>query len=294
MRAVVTRRKAQVALGKPKGYLSPMGFTKSIGSAFRRFRDERLIRPIAQSHRFRRISLRTLDVAVLDFGDHRLAFDPKDSIIGESIQKRGGWFREETLRIFNAIPKRGGIFVDVGANIGTQTIYALKHGGFDHAVCFEPSSHNVRILKVSALLNGVEDRITVVQKAVGAKAGTADLFLTENSTGTFTLAKDRGHGSVTVPVVTAEEELRSLGVKAADIGLAWIDVEGFEGDVLEGWPSLKGVPVCLEYSPDMKVLPVSTFSGWSQWADARATDIRWQPIETLTLPEIEQADILLK
>ena len=113
-----------------------------------------------------------LDAAIIDLGDHRLAFDPNDWVIGATIWRQGGWFRQETMRVFEAIPK-GGVFVDVGANIGTQTLYALKFGGFDRAVCFEPEPKNLRSLRINLLINDLTDRVSIVEAAAGAKEGMA-------------------------------------------------------------------------------------------------------------------------
>lgn len=269
---------------------------RKIEKAIRTFRDERIIRPLVLSKNGRRYYEYNFDAVVRDMGTYRLAFDPKDEFIGAQIMSEGGWFLPETLNVFSAIPRRGDVFVDVGANIGTQTIYALKLGHFQRAVCFEPDPWNIQLLRANILFNDLADRVTVIEAAAGAKRGTAMLSKDATNLGAHSLVYDRGSSAkVEVPLVTIEEALNDLGIRPDDLGLVWIDVEGFEGDVLEGWPSLGGIPLCIEYSPEMKTLPADTFNAWQHWADARSPEIVWRPISELDLPSYtSQQDLLLK
>lgn len=264
---------------------------KALEKKLRTLRDEKIIKPLLASNAFRKHSPVHGDVAVFDIGDHLIATDPYDGF-AHWIRDKRGWFREETMRIFNAMPRKGGVFVDVGANLGTQTIYALKFGGFERAICIEPHPRNAQLLRINLALNGLSDRAEVIEAAAGAEAGTASMSISRGS-GTHSLAYQAGERSMMVPVVRVEDELRRLGIR--DIGLAWIDVEGFEGEVLKGWPSLVGSQLCIEYTPNVRLLPEDAFSGWDQWADGREDTIRWRPIETLDIPSYaEQVDLLLR
>lgn len=263
---------------------------KALEKKLRLARD-RIIRPFAVSDHVMRHSIAVLDTAVWDCGDHLMAFDPKDRVIGSAIRKERGYCRPQTMRVFDALP-RGGTFVDVGANIGTQTVYALMFGGFDRAVCFEPHPKNVRLLKTNMLINGLQDRVTIIEAAAGRESGTAALYIEPQNSGGHSLAINHNGASISVPVVQVESTLASLGV--SDIGLAWIDVEGHEGEVLAGWPSLSGAPLCIEYCADVSVLPKEAFAGWSKWANVRENLIRWQPIVSLDVSSYSnQADLLL-
>ena len=67
----------------------------------------------------------------------------------------------------------GTTFVDVGAHIGTSTISALAHHGFERAVSIEPDRDNLRLLRANLALNGLEERATVVPAAVSEFPGSA-------------------------------------------------------------------------------------------------------------------------
>jgi FkbM family methyltransferase len=274
-----------------------MEILRRLEKSVRRLRDRTIIEPLVRTELFQKHLRTNDDATILNFGDHYIAFDPND-IISEALRREGGWFREETLRIFDALPKRGGVFVEVGANIGTQTVYAMKFGGFDRVICFEPDPHNAWYLWLNAAINGIADRVTVIQAAAGSASGKASLSLADpnrgiSNGGINSLAVKRGEKSITVPVVSVEEELRRLGVGKSDIGLAWIDVEGYEGEVMNGWPSLPGTPLCLEYTPQFNKLPPDTFASWARWADPRQRKIEWLPISLLDLAAYtDQVDLL--
>jgi hypothetical protein len=98
-----------------------------------------------------------------DCGDHAILFNANDRTIGNEILERGGWMRSDFDRILATLKEKGKlsgpIFMDVGANIGTQTIYALLSGQFERAFAVEPLPVNVKCLRLNALLNDLDDRI---------------------------------------------------------------------------------------------------------------------------------------
>jgi FkbM family methyltransferase len=73
------------------------------------------------------------------------------------------------LREAGRLPE-GGVIVDVGAHVGTTSIMALLEHGFSEAVAIEPDPDNVRLLRASAALNGVDARIHVIPAALSDSA----------------------------------------------------------------------------------------------------------------------------
>ncbi|MEQ1943902.1 FkbM family methyltransferase [Mesorhizobium sp. VNQ89] len=274
--------------------LVPHYMFRKIEKLVRNFRDERIIKPIVLSKKGRRYYEHNFRALVSDFGSHRISFDPTDKVIGASILENGGWFLQETLKIFESIPARGHTFIDVGANIGTQTVYALKLGPFTRAVCFEPEPWNAQLLRANMAFNGISDRVTVIEAAAGAQKGSAILSKDKFNFGAHSMAHYYGSGDkIEIPVVTVEDSLRELNIRTSDLGLVWIDVEGFEGDVLRGWPSLTGTPLCIEYTPNVRLLPADTFAGWTRWGNAREATIRWRDISEFDLTQYhEQEDFI--
>lgn len=189
--------------------------------------------------------------------------DPSDRAIGGHLIWKGDFQLAEFEQAVGLLRDRGGdragdlarkIFIDVGANIGTQTVYALNHGWFARAISFEPEPRNRRLLKLNIAANHLDDRVTVFGAAVGAAAGSAALHLHPRNKGAHSIAIIPTHDSsetVEVEVKALGETLAGLGLSAGDVGLIWIDAEGAEPDVVDGMVDLLGrVPLVLEYTPD--------------------------------------------
>lgn len=74
-----------------------------------------------------------------------------------------------------------GRFVDVGAHIGAVTVAVLLDNPEATAVCVEPIPENVAVLRANLAHNGLTDRATVIEGAVGTGvvfyrwSGTANL-----------------------------------------------------------------------------------------------------------------------
>jgi len=206
-------------------------------------------------------------LVLCELGDVRFFVDPCDRVVGAWLMWHGGWQRREidaAVEVLLAAGRLqpGAAFIDIGAHIGTHTIYALRTGRFERAVAFEPEPRNARLLAMNLDANGVSERVVVVRKAAGAAAGTATLHLHPRNTGAHAIdvpPSVDGEASVAVPVVRVEDELQALGVLPETVALIWVDVEGYEPQVLAGLAGLiaRSVPLAFEftpsrYSPDVK------------------------------------------
>jgi FkbM family methyltransferase len=144
----------------------------------------------------------------------------------------------------------GGVFVDVGANVGTTTLAAL--GRFDHAIAIEAEPRNAALLRANAALNGLEDRVAVVEAACSSTAGEVELRLSHEHHGGHAVGRPKaGEQSLHVPAITLDALIGTAGVVPADVGLVWMDVGGHEEEVLRGGASLleARVPIVAEVRP---------------------------------------------
>jgi FkbM family methyltransferase len=194
-----------------------------------------------------------------ELGDVRFFVDPSDRVVGAWLMWHGEWQRREidaavaVLAAANRLPADA-VFVDVGAHIGTHTVYALRSGRFARAVAFEPAPRNARLLAMNLETNGLAPIATIVPKAAGDKPGTAVLHLHPRNTGAHAIGAPPsvdGQGHLDVPVVRVEDELATLGVAADKVGLLWVDVEGYEPQALEGLTGLmaRATPIAFEFTP---------------------------------------------
>jgi FkbM family methyltransferase len=168
----------------------------------------------------------------------------------------------------------GRTIVDVGANIGTTTVAALRSHGFGDAVACEPEEGNFRLLETNFALNGLASRAHPLQLGISSEPGRSTLVVHEESGGFSWIALDderiaaakaaRAQTAAELALgdppqtTTVEVEVTTLDALAAQgvldperIGLIWIDTEGHEGHVLKGATSLleRGLPVVMEVDP---------------------------------------------
>jgi FkbM family methyltransferase len=114
----------------------------------------------------------------------------------------------------------GGLFVDVGANVGTYTIWAAELGA--EVIALEPAVDTFGLLEENIALNGY--RVSAVRAAAGDHCGSAR----------FTSGLDAGNSlAPDGPVVTELVTVDSLVGDRRVTGMK-VDVEGFEIDVLRG------------------------------------------------------------
>lgn len=153
--------------------------------------------------------------------------------------------------------KPGGVFVDVGANVGVYSCLGARLVGAEGTVvAVEPQPPIHARLATNLALNGYA-QVRRFACAVGANEGTAVLTLSESNAGQASLdarVVDGGSGR------GVEVRLRPLAAVLAEAGVTRvdalkIDVEGLEGVIL--LPYLDETPIdrrpkaiLVEYSPD--------------------------------------------
>jgi FkbM family methyltransferase len=133
-----------------------------------------------------------------------------------------------------ALTHSGDVVWDVGANVGVYTRLCLDRVGSDgHVVAVDPVPSNAARLREL----GPSERLTVIEAALATFDGQMPLVVSGKNGETSSLGN--GPDAVTVRVARGDT-LLAAGVLQPQI--VKIDVEGFEGDVLDGMPdALAGV-----------------------------------------------------
>jgi FkbM family methyltransferase len=90
---------------------------------------------------------------------------------------------EETYRdVLPLLPRKGLRVVDIGANLGSFTIWLSQAAKVDEAFCFEPEPDSFRLLRFN-LANNNCGFAHALDKAAGGQSRTAQIVLKEDSPG---------------------------------------------------------------------------------------------------------------
>ncbi len=268
---------------------------------------DRLIGLIGSSPRLSGLALRALldrqlapDVLCrVPFDDHVLYVDPRDDKIALKLLAGRAWQRRQletaiaTLRVAGRLPA-GGLFLDVGANIGCQTVYAMRSGAFASAIAIEPDPHNFDILKRNLAANGLEGRVEAVAAAASARRGRVLLRRHARNHGAHSVEESfatRPAGTTDVDATPLDELLRHREIAPDKVGLVKIDVEGHELAVLQGMAGLcaAGAPLLVELTADragehvaaFKALLAPYYSQASDLGSANGKPAEGSPLEAL-------------
>lgn len=197
-------------------------------------------------------------VASTDIG--HFVTSTRDSVIGASLRQTRQFQERDVATAVGFIERLGltvklGTFLDVGANIGTHSIFALKYG-FSAAICIEPDEENFKLLRVNQILSGVDQLCTNVQVAASDRNAKGMLSISPDNLGDHRVVAREGDNAdrrVTkdISLRTLDVLLANLNVPVSSIGLCWIDTQGHEGHVLAGARSLHELrtPMVVEFWP---------------------------------------------
>ena len=173
------------------------------------------------------------------------------------------------------------LILDVGANIGNHTLYLAAIVGC-RVVAFEPNPILASPLQESIVVNGLENRVSLIPKGVGAA----------EARGVFAESKPDNLGAQSLTLVSDPDqvsdkrnilEVISLDSMTFDrpVKVIKIDVEGMELDVLEGAKDLieKDKPsLFIESHNTEQFMLIHNFLekwGYVYWRTFNATPTNW-------------------
>lgn len=227
---------------------------------FRRWR-RRVIRAALSGKRGRRFLANALPAEVtavtLDRQDHVISFNPHE-LIGRSIFIQGDFDRKTVLKVFNTleinglVPKDGLKIVEIGANIGTQTVYFHLTGKVAKILAIEPDPVNLKLLRRNIEENHIGAKVVVVDCAIGEAERPAVLYRTAENHGDSSLSpQGRDSGSVKVEVRPLPAVLAESGMSPSDVDFIWMDIQGAEPLACASMTALmeRQVPMFSEFSP---------------------------------------------
>jgi len=127
-----------------------------------------------------------------------------------------------------------GTIVDLGSNVGYYALLFLTQvKPKPKLISIEPSTDNIRRLKMNLEANGLLESATIIRTAISDRCGEGQLNLARESNWHSLLPADERHsGSEAVSVITLDALVEQLDLARVD--LVRMDIEGYESVVLGG------------------------------------------------------------
>ncbi|HEX7079455.1 MAG TPA: FkbM family methyltransferase [Gammaproteobacteria bacterium] len=196
-------------------------------------------------------------------------------------------------RLLDAVVAEGATVVDVGANVGYNTLYAACLAGpRGRVIAVEPAPDNVAVLERNVAAAALSN-VVVAAVAAGRAHGAADLYLRGDTSAVNSLFPESCYAKVTDVLRVPVAPLDDLVDGRADV--VKIDVEGAELDVLDGMARLARNPrlaLIVEWHPVLQsmaghaadALPRRLLErGWQLHA---ASHLSVRPLASADLPRL--------
>jgi len=152
-------------------------------------------------------------------------------------------------------------FLDLGANIGSTSIYALKGNYFQSAISIEASGLNYQFLTFNTQINQLTERLQALNYGLANFTGTGELVCNPDNCGDFriqpvnvtdNLFNEDNYRRELAEFITLDE-LKNRGIlNPRKIGFVWIDCQGSEGLIFQGGQEFFreiSVPLYVEFWP---------------------------------------------
>jgi FkbM family methyltransferase len=100
--------------------------------------------------------------------------NPHDVV--QSHHARGEFYESEELSIITEFFPRGGVFIDIGANIANHTIYVCKFLHPKQVIMFEPNPEAISLLRTNISLNDLTHIVDCSHLGVGLSDAPGKAF----------------------------------------------------------------------------------------------------------------------
>lgn len=216
-----------------------------------------------------------------------------DSVISKEIFVSNEFDLKKIYIALDFLNKKNKIskLYDIGANIGTICIPAIKRGLIQNANAIEPEKKNFELLKINILLNNLQDKIKIYNFALSDKDDEIlEMEISKDNSGDHRI---RGKPKFNIH---GEEKRKTVKVNSKRFDtlfthtdpkkdLIWIDTQGYEPVILSGSENLiqSRTPIVVEFWPYALKRAghwekmIKTFSKFDYYLDLSSPNI--QPVE---------------
>ncbi len=161
------------------------------------------------------------------------------TIMRSMFFSENNWAKEEILHFFKLSEKFYGsqlsqlkhplIFCDIGANIGTTSVYVKKKIDPSlHILAFEPIPLTYEMLQINMVLNHIpKSDYILADVGVSDHESEMNMHYNRENPGGSSLVNEYGEGQNMMVKTTAFDHfIESRGIDRDSIGYLWIDIEG--------------------------------------------------------------------
>ena len=124
--------------------------------------------------------------------------------------------------------------VDIGANMGAFAVYAALSCPSARIFCYEPIRGNFEVLTQNIRINGIDERVTAIQRAVASTSGSRVISLGSSPLHSLVRGPE-GAERQSVSCTTLSEIIEDH--KLDEIDLLKMNCEGAEYEILESCPA---------------------------------------------------------
>ena len=200
------------------------------------------------------------ELLVVNNFNEKYIVNSSDKIIGRSLYIDGSYDFDTFLHTLEILKNKikTETLVDIGANIGSICIPAVKRGIFKNCFAIEPEPYNFDLLTKNIFINSLSNKIQTFNVALGQFDNEKIKFkLSENNYGDHRIESNSTEKNyfnedkrkiIDVEIKKLDTVIKDSNPKET---LLWMDVQGYEGFVLEGAMNIlsKKPPLVIEFWP---------------------------------------------
>lgn len=197
-----------------------------------------------------------IEYGIVKGTNEQYIFDIDDKCIPIQMYRSRRTYSENDIRHFFYLVKKfckekamenGGYFLDIGANIGTTSVYVAKNiDPSMRILAFEPDAVNFKMLETNCLINGCAN-IRPVNIALSDQSASKQMVINETNRANSKVLTDKsgdenepGKNDKTenIEAYRLDDWLKEQNIGGSDIGYIWMDIEGHETYAIKGMMEL--------------------------------------------------------
>jgi FkbM family methyltransferase len=182
------------------------------------------------------------ELLVVNNYSEKYIVNSSDKTIGRSLYINGEFEFDLFLDALKILQnKKYKKLIDIGANIGTICIPAIKRGIFECSLAIEPEPYNYNLLNKNIFINDLNKKIKTLNIACGQVDNeklklelSVDNFgdhQIKSNSNEINIYNDDRRKVITVNTKKLDTVIKSFNLKET---LIWIDTQGYEGFILDG------------------------------------------------------------